>query len=441
VTVGAPVLYSVQAGDTLPALALRFGVTPEEISSPQDITQTGFITPGQLLIIPDMFAETTPSEQLLPDSELIFSPSAIGFDTGAFVASQGGYLNNYREYISEGWRNGAGVIDRVALAHSINPQLLLTILQHESNWVIGQPFTQAKQEYPVTFVNLNTRGLHSQLTWVVKQLSIGYYGWRDGTLTELSFKDGTRLRIAPDLNAGTVALQYFFSKLYNYEDWLQVMDKDTGFSGLHASLFPDPWLRAAQEEPLFPPGLSQPAMTLPFYGSQTWSFTSGPHGAWEREGAMAALDFAPGSVESGCVDSAHWVTAAAEGMIVRIETGVLVIDLDGDGNEQTGWNVLYLHVDHDNQFQIGDWVERGAQLGNPACIGGFSTGTHLHIARKYNGEWMNAGGAVPFELSGWTAVDGGAPYKGSLVRAGDVVIASTGSGAETRIARGPSDPH
>src|SRR3990172_2832571 len=37
VTAGAPVLYSAQAGDTLPALALRFGVTPEEISSPQDI--------------------------------------------------------------------------------------------------------------------------------------------------------------------------------------------------------------------------------------------------------------------------------------------------------------------------------------------------------------------------------------------------------------------
>ena len=85
-------------------------------------------------------------------------------------------------------------------------------------------------------------------------------------------------------------------------------------------------------------------MILPFLVDQLWSYTGGPHGAWERDGARAAVDFAPGSTESGCVDSIAWVVASAPGLVVRAGHGVVVVDLDGDGNEQTGWDILYLHV-------------------------------------------------------------------------------------------------
>ena len=95
---------------------------------------------------------------------------------------------------------------------------------------------------------------------------------------------------------------------------------------------------------LYPPNLSQPELILPFLIDQLWSYTGGPHGAWERDGARAAIDFAPGSTESGCVESNAWVVAAAPGLIVRAGNGAIVEDLDGDGNEQTGWDILYLHV-------------------------------------------------------------------------------------------------
>ena len=440
-TAGTPYLYTAQSGDTLANLAARFGVAPEQIASPQDIP-TGLITAGQIFNIPNVLGETTPHDRLLPDSEVVFSPSAIGFSAASYAGPFGGYLMNYREYLPLDWYNGPAIVERVANEQSINPRILLSILQYQSNWVLGEPLEGSDLEYPIGFKNPQDHKLYHQLGWAANQLSIGYYEWRDGSLTELSFPDGTKLRIAPDLNAGTVAVQYFFSKLYDYETWLSIMDPETGFALTHGkAMFPDPWERASQVEPLYPPEFEQPNLGLPFYESQTWYFTAGPHGAWDREGSMAALDFAPGSDLPGCAESELWITAAGPGLVVRSSRGVVVVDMDGDGYEQTGWAILYLHVANTDHLRVGDWVDRGDKLGNPSCEGGFATGTHLHIVRKYNGEWIAAGGPVPFNLSGWIAQNGGASYLGTMVRDGNVVTACTCSNQGTRIARSSSDPY
>jgi LysM repeat protein len=435
-----PFLYTAQSGDTVEALAARFGVSPEEIASPQDIP-AGLINAGQIFTIPNVVGVTTPNEKLLPDSEVVFSPSAIGFDAVAYVQPWESYLSTYREYLADSWHNGAQVVERVATENSLNPRLLLSVLQFQSNWVLGEPKTGTDTEYPIGYRLPASHGLYRQLTWAAKQLSTGYYGWREGRLTELTFRDGTVMRIAPDLNAGTVALQFLFAQLYSYEDWLEITGRNTGFPFTHSSMFPDPWVRAAQVEPLFPPALSQPALSLPFQGSQIWYFTAGPHGAWEREGSLAALDFAPSSSAPGCIDSQHWVTAAAPGLVVRSSPGVVVVDMDGDGNEQTGWVILYLHVIHENMAKVGDWVDRGDRLGHPSCEGGVATATHLHIARKYNGEWIGAGGPVPFVLSGWTVQYGAAAYLGSMSRDGRTVTACTCSGLDSQIAHSSNDPY
>jgi murein DD-endopeptidase MepM/ murein hydrolase activator NlpD len=100
---------------------------------------------------------------------------------------------------------------------------------------------------------------------------------------------------------------------------------------------------------------------------------------------------------------------------------VVVVDLDGDGSEQTGWNLLYLHVASKGRVAKGVWVEQDDPIGHPSCEGGTSTGTHLHFARKYNGEWVIADGPLPFVLSGWTVYAGEKPYEGKMVK-GDKVI-------------------
>src|SRR5690606_33022978 len=93
-----PFIYTAQSGDTLAALAVRFGVDASQIASPQDISQ-GLITPGQIFTIPHTVGITTPNEKLLPDSEVIYSPSAIGFDAAAYANPFGGYMASYREYL------------------------------------------------------------------------------------------------------------------------------------------------------------------------------------------------------------------------------------------------------------------------------------------------------------------------------------------------------
>jgi LasA protease len=110
---------------------------------------------------------------------------------------------------------------------------------------------------------------------------------------------------------------------------------------------------------------------------------------------MAALDFAPGSTETGCVKSDKWVVAPAPGIVTRTDEGVVILDLDGDGYEQTGWVLLFLHIGNEGKVKVGTRLQKDDKIGHPSCEGGVSTGTHIHIARKYNGEWILAGGVCP----------------------------------------------
>jgi LasA protease len=437
----APLLYYTQAGDTLPVIATRFGVDIDKINSPNGtIPQTGLLIPNTLLVIPHMLVNTTSSHKIIPDSELVYSPSAIDFDAGAFVNQAGGYLSKYKAWLgTTEWTSGAEIVQRIAVENSINPRLLLALLEYQSGWVYGQPSNPKQEDYPMGKVDLSLKGLYSQLAWAVNQLSIGYYGWREGWVTDIQFSDGVSARLAPDLNSGTVAIQYYIAQVNDTPGWLGALDVNSGFPALYNRMFGDPGIRAMEVEPLYPPNLSQPVLILPFLIDQRWSFTGGPHGAWERDGARAAIDFAPGSTESGCVKSDAWVVAAAPGLIVRAGNGAVVEDLDGDGKEQTGWTILYLHL-NDLAIAVGDWVETSDYLGHPSCEGGIATGTHVHIARKYNGEWISADGPLPFVLSGWTVHAGSKPYEGTMTKGSDTVTSSVYGAHESLISRTRENP-
>lgn len=434
--------YVSQAGDSLETVAVRFNVRPEEMIIPTPVPREGFLPPGTSLFIPARLEgiATTPSVKLLPDSEIVYSPSTVGFDIAAYVKQAGGYLNDHREYLAvDGWTSGAGCVRRIALESSINPRLLLAYIEYKTGWVTGSSKPGVNPDYPLAYGDLRYRGLYQQLRLLVQDIAAGYYGWRAGTLTELTFPDGKTLRLAPDLNAGTVALQYLFSRHLTYSDWLQAIDPETGFLATYRRLFGDPWELTAGVEPLFPPTLIQPPLTFPFEPGRLWSFTGGPHAAWEKESALAALDFAPAMNEPGCGESPEWVTAVAPGLIVRSGGGYVILDLDGDGYEQTGWVILYMHIAKKDRIPAGVWVNAGDRIGHPSCEGGFATGTHVHIARKYNGEWIGAGGPVPFVLSGWTAHQGHAPYFGTLTKGDRVIISNLTGSAVSHIIWKPDD--
>jgi murein DD-endopeptidase MepM/ murein hydrolase activator NlpD len=417
-------VYLAQPGDTLPAVAARFRVDPAQIIVPGSAGTSGLLDPGTILYLP---AGTVPpaSQPLLPDGEVVYSPSAAGFDASAYLEKAGGYLATHREYLrSTGWTSAGEIVSRVALENSINPRLLLALLEYRCGCATG-PLSAGVAADDLLRLDVPLRqGLYRQLGWAVNQLSLGYYGWRDGLLTEIYFpQDGARARLAPDWNAGSAALAYLFSRLLDEPAWRQAVDPQHGFAAVHQSLFGDAWVRERRFGPLFPAGLSQPALIFPFQPGRVWGYTSGPHKAWETEGALAALDFAPASEQWGCVRSDAWITAVADGLVVRSEYGALLLDLDGDGLEQTGWVILYLHVAARERAPAGAALRAGDPLGHPSCEGGRANGTHLHLARTYNGEWVEAAGQLPFEMDGWTVQPGLLPYQGFLVN-GDRTIAA-----------------
>jgi murein DD-endopeptidase MepM/ murein hydrolase activator NlpD len=138
------------------------------------------------------------------------------------------------------------------------------------------------------------------------------------------------------------------------------------------------------------------------------------------------VDFAPTGV-SACNATTEWVTAMADGVIARSAPAEVMLDLDGDGDERTGWVIFYLHLASQNQPQAGQTFTAGQRLGHPSCEGGETTGTHIHIARKYNGEWILADSPTPFNMKGWIVHDGNTAYKGTLTRFSQTVTASNKS--------------
>ena len=432
------ILYYTIAGDSLPEVSLRFGVDMNTITSPELIERKSLLPPGQLLIIPNNLSETSSTHKLLPDSEITFSPSTIDFDIHGFVDAAGGYLSTYEEYLaSTGWTSGADIIGRVALEYSVNPRLLLAFLEFKSGWVYGfpDPNDEIALTYPMGHINGMKKNLYLQSAWFASRVMDGYYGWREGRQLVINFQEGEVLRLAPQLNAGSVGLMNAFSFLYPFQDWVNHLYGEEGFLPHFERMFDNPWVRAQSVEPLIPVDAKQPEMILPFEVGYQWAFTGGPHAAWSAADVWAALDFAPASSRTGCFESNAWVVAAMAGRVVRTGAGVVVIDQDDDGYEQTGWTLLYLHVAEKDRVSLGTWVEIGDRIGHPSCEGGRSTGTHIHLARRYNGEWVPADGPLPFTLSGWEARAGIQAYKGWLIQGTEIIYANTASTFETQLTR------
>ena len=432
---GELVDYIAQSGDTLPALAARFNTSVSEILAantfiPSDATT---MPPGMPMKIPIYYQPFWGSQyQILPDSLFINGPAQIGFDSTAFLAEQPGWLNGYVEYAFGGNRSAAQIVDYVALQFSLSPRLLLALLEYQAGG-LTQPSKPAHLgSYVLGNDDYRYRGVYLQLVWAANSLNDRYYRFRAGSLIEFEHLDGRIERIDPWQNAATASLQLYFSHLMDGEAYLRAIAPD-GLAGTYQAAFGDPW---TNQIPHIPGSLVQPELRLPFEPGLAWAFTGGPHTAYGTAQPFAALDFAPGALTSGCVLSEEWVTAMAPGVVVRSETGTVVLDLDGDGDERTGWTIYYFHIATIGRAPTGTVLQTGDPLGYPSCEGGRTTGTHVHVARKYNGEWILAEGLLAFNLEGWIAHNGTQAYQGTLTRGGRTVIASENAPASSFIESG-----
>lgn len=429
---GELVNYNTQSGDTLPALAAHFNTTVEEILAanpdlPGDVTT---LPPGYPMQIPTYYVPLMGSSfHILPDSEVIYGPSAVDFDIESEIRRLPGYLAGLSDFAYRRQRQAWQVVEVIAQNYSINPRVLLALFEYQTQ-ALTKPFPEGDEaNYPLGVEQTRYKGLFWQLIWAAERLNDGYYGWRTGTLHEFELTDGLLVRPDPWQNAGTMAVHSVFAGIYGQEDFDRAVSPE-GFSNTYERLWGDPF---SLEVHLIPGNLTQPYLTLPFVPNRIWGFTAGPHYCWGTSLPLGALDFGPPSEEGGCVPSAEWIAAPADGVIARSSEATVVLDLDDDGDERTGWVLFFFHIASNDRIQEGTHVQQGDLIGHPSCEGGRSTGTHVHLARRYNGEWMPAGGPIAFVLDGWVTDYGEQAYQGTLTKGSKVVPASDIPSAVNRI--------
>jgi murein DD-endopeptidase MepM/ murein hydrolase activator NlpD len=401
-------------------------------------TNPDLLEVGQEINIPAPIPGDPGSDfKVIPDSELVYGPLAQSFDVENFIEQYDSYLNRYQEEVEGKILSGPEIVQVVARDYSVNPRLLLAVLEYQSSWVTLANPTQESRDFPIGNKDSWRKGLYSQLAWAANKLNQGYYLWKVNGIGGWLLSNGVSIPIDPSINAGTAGVQQFFALLYNRTGWDKAVSSNGLFS-THSKFFGHPFDYAI--EPLVAENLEQPEMQLPFELDVDWAFTGGPHAGWGDGSAWAALDFAPGGEGLGCNQSDLWVVAVADGLITRADQGRVIQDLDNDWNEGTGWVVLYLHIEGRDRVQAGTYLKAGERIGHPSCEGGYSTGTHTHLARRYNGEWIpadqvQAGFGLPFVMDGWISSGDGIEYDGYLTRDEETVEAWEGFFPENTISR------
>ncbi len=438
--------HIIQAGDTLYGIAATYGVSLDSLLAVNDIEDPNALFVGQVIALPGIPTEQTPNLKLIPDIRLVRGPGIRDFDIAAFISQQPGYIRLARDEVDSRQADGstvsrtldaAAVVERVALEYSVDPRLLLALLEFRAGWLSNLNPTDTLKSHPMISpedsAGVDREGLYRQLAWTADRLNLGYYSWKYRGWTTLELPGPIRLLYAPGLNAGTVALQYFLSLNSDVFRW-QVDVGQEGFLRTYYAYFGDPFADAL--DPVVPSTLGQPPLTLPFAEGETWFYTGGAHGGWGSGSAWSAVDFAPPTEPPKgvlCYTADVPARAVAAGVIARSGEGSVVLDLDGDGDESTGWTILYLHLS--NRVAEGERVEVGDVIGYPSCEGGFSSATHLHIARRFNGEWIPADCLVCapqdarpiFDLGGWAVIAlRNQEYQGFLERDGERRVAEQG---------------
>ena len=416
--------HRVVAGDTLSRIAERYGLSMASLMQANNLSNPNLLHVGQIITLPAPPVDYTPALRVLPDSLLVRSITAGDFDVERFINSHDGALKEMTVHLTKtrfdgttesGGFSAAEIVERVSLEYSVDPRILIAFLEYATGMLTQSAIDEETRLFPLRLAEAYNRvqraGLYNQLSWLADQLNQGYYGWKYRGEVILELVDGSRLYYEPTLNAGTVAVQHVLARLPSVEDWRQASG-EAGIYQTYLALFGDPEQLAHETVPA---DLKQPLLTLPFPPGDLWRFTGGFHGGWGNGSAWAAVDFTPPrqAGQGGlCYTSVYPATAVARGTIARLDEGVVVLDLDEDADEATGWTILYLHVDHSDMLREGQLVEAGNILGYASCLGGVTNATHLHIARRYNGEWLPAdcnrcpsGLTVPpFVMSDWKVV-------------------------------------
>lgn len=353
---------------------------------------------------------------ILADGQFVYGPNVGDFDLAVYLGMAASPLQNQVQ-----------VIDDKAQYYSINPQVLLAILEMRSGLVSGKNVL-ATIDNPLGYPDVT--GFAEQAEMLAQALFIGFYSrlyddtQLSGTNIELQLSTGEIVTIPADLNAGSYALLTTLAPLCTPQQWAELISPENskGFTQSYRRLFPLSDPLDTSNQILAPSAPPAGLLKLPFGAGDRWNFSGGPHG---NDGtcanAVSAVDFAPG-VSNCTIPTTRWVDAVASGTVSSVSCGGCLVRITHSDN----WGSYYYHLAN-TAVSSGQSVSKGQNLGNPSqkpyCSGscgtcsGNATGVHIHYSLMYNGAYVDIEGA---SLEGWI-VHGTSCYSGYLERDGTQV--------------------
>jgi len=184
-------LYTVQPGDTLGSIAQNYGISLDTLLQANGLDEFSILSVGITLNIPPVTTDAAPgsSFKIIPDSELVNGPATIDFDLDVFLANRNGYLSHYVQDVNGEYLTGAEIISRISKSYSINPRLLVALLEYRSGWVTNP--APENIDYPLGNYDSFRAGLYRQAAWTADNLNRGYYLWRVNALSSLPLADGS----------------------------------------------------------------------------------------------------------------------------------------------------------------------------------------------------------------------------------------------------------
>lgn len=340
---------------------------------------------------------------LAADDQFVWGPNVGRFDIGGYLAGRDSALAEY-----------APDIELWASYSSVNPKILIALLELQHGWVSGLdpalPADQVRHTIERTAMRLASAFYEHLHVWGSRRPA---FGPAPAVGPVIQFADGTAGALPPNESSATVALTAIIAAEVPASQF-QIMGAG-GFESTYAALFPGGDL-LAENYSINPQSVPPEALLqFPFPLGATW-VASGPH-SWNGGSyppPYSSLDFFVGGGTCSSPPNAYTV-AAAYGEAYWPQGYSCWLELD----HANGWVTSYYHLQN---LYSGAPLGRGAKVGTIACetcAGGFATGPHVHFSLKYNGAYASLEGV---KLSGWTVHVGSAPYTGGSYERGDQVL-------------------
>jgi len=366
---------------------------------------------------------------LVSDNLFLYSSSVLSFNIQAFLNTLPGPLKNYSEELDGQPWSAAEIINYNAMRYGINPQLILILLEAQTELLTNLnaeipklPYSNPTRQEESTF--------HSHVAWSAEYLLSSFHKARyDESDNLIIFSSGEFFATPASANAGTYAVQATLARTLPRNKWeLWVMSEEPKFIQQYTQWFGDPHYSPDRIET---PSALPERYILPFAVGETWYYTSGPHnhtggdvGCTSGPGCprpWSAIDIAPPEVIS-CPGSSYplrrWVVAAEGGTVIDSSQARVIID-HGDG-----WRTYYSHIATADRIEEGP-VNQGQPIGHPSCEvepGSSTSGVHIHFAI-----WQEGVGFVDISgsaLSNWK-IQESTHYNGTMSRNN---VARTASG-------------